>query len=191
MRFGQFLFGVLALAVLAAWYLGMRDDSPVLTTLSMATLSLTSAAFEQNGRVPPQYTCDGENVSPPLRWSGGPAGTVSFALIMDDPDVPKVLRPNGVFDHWIVFNIPPETAEIAEDGPVPGIAGVNGAGKNAYTGPCPPPQYEPSEHRYIFRLYALDTSLPLLEGATKDEVLAAMEEHILASSELIGRYSRK
>ena len=109
---------------------------------------------------------------------------------MDDPDVPKQLRPDGVFDHWTLFNIPASMSEIPEGGSV-GIAGANGAGKNAYTGPCPPPQYEPSEHRYVFTLYALDRMLDLKAGATKQEVKAAMQGHILEQTQLIGKYKRK
>ncbi|MBI4065889.1 YbhB/YbcL family Raf kinase inhibitor-like protein [Candidatus Kaiserbacteria bacterium] len=156
------------------------------------TFSLTSPAFEQNGRIPSKYTCDGDRkINPPLEFSGVPEGTKSLALIMDDPDVPKSLRPDGTFDHWIVFDIPADARGIPEGGPVPGISGMNGAGANAYTGPCPPPQYEPSEHRYIFRLYALSAPLALASGASKNEVLNALVRVKLAQAELIGRYSRK
>ncbi len=129
-------------------------------------------------------------MSPALTFAGVPAATKSLALIMDDPDVPKQLRPDGVFDHWTLFNIPASTREIPEGGSV-GIAGTNGAGKNVYTGPCPPPQYEPSEHRYVFALYALDRMLALEAGATKLEVKAAMQGHILDQTQLIGKYKRK
>ena len=153
-------------------------------------LSITSTAFEQNARIPSKYTCDGDrSVSPPLVFAGVPEGAKSLALIMDDPDVPKVLHADGVFDHWVLFNIPPTMHEIAEGGSI-GTAGANGGGKNAYTGPCPPPQYEPSEHRYVFVLYALDSELSLKDGATKQEVLKAMEGHIIQQAELIGKYKR-
>jgi len=191
------LLGILLVALFFAWYAlrpEVGKDVGILapTTPAMTEpFSLVSSAFENNGKIPSRYTCDGSNVSPPLAFSGVPEGTKSLALIMDDPDVPKALRPDGVFVHWVVFNMPPETREIKEGEPAPGIAGVNGAGANAYTGPCPPPQYEPSEHRYIFRLYALDTPLALPDGATKGEVLSAMEGHTLGVAELIGRYSRK
>jgi len=154
-------------------------------------MTLASSAFAQNGTIPAKYTCDGDRkLSPPLTFSGVPEGTKSLVLIMDDPDVPKALRPDGVFDHWTVFNLPPETREIPEGANI-GTAGLNGAGTEGYTGPCPPPQYEPSEHRYIFKLYALDSLLALPAGATKQEVLAALVSHLLASAELVGRYSRK
>ena len=156
-----------------------------------STLILTSLAFTANGPIPSKYTCDGDrSLSPALTFAGAPTAAKSLALIMDDPDVPKQLRPDGVFDHWTLFNIPASMSEIPEGGSV-GIAGANGAGKNAYTGPCPPPQYEPSEHRYVFTLYALDRMLDLKAGATKQEVKAAMQGHILEQTQLIGRYKRK
>ncbi len=154
------------------------------------TFSLTSPVFSQGDSIPSQYTCDGANMSPPLVFGDVPEDTQSFALVMDDPDVPKQLRPDGVFDHWVMFNIPPATAAIAE-GESPGISGANGVGKAAYTGPCPPPQYEPSEHRYFFRAYALDTMLSIPEKSSKSDVLAAMERHVLGEAELIGKYKRK
>jgi Raf kinase inhibitor-like YbhB/YbcL family protein len=153
-------------------------------------LSLTSSAFAKDASIPSKYTCDGNQVSPPLSISGVPEGTKSLALIMDDPDVPKQLHPDGVFDHWILFNIPPETSQIAEGMSV-GTPGVNGRDQTAYAGPCPPPQYEPSEHRYVFILYALDAQLPLQAGATKADVLNAMQGHVLAQTQLIGRYKRQ
>ena len=155
-----------------------------------STLTLSSSAFDDGQTIPSKYTCDGDSVSPPLSFGGVPEGTKSLALIVDDPDVPKKLKPDGVFDHWTLFNISPDTREISENGSA-GTAGANGSGKSAYTGPCPPAQYEPSEHRYIFRLYALDAELNIPAGASKKEVLAAMEGHIVGQAELIGRYKRK
>ena len=165
-----------------------RTGAP--TTMSTSTLTLTSPAFGEGASIPSRFTCDGDrSVSPALVIAGVPEGTKSFALIMDDPDVPKALHADGVFDHWVLFNISPDTREIPEGKSV-GVAGENGAGKNAYTGPCPPPQYEPSEHRYIFKLYALDSELALQAGAAKADVEKAMEGHIIAQAELIGRYKR-
>ena len=165
-----------------------RTGAP--TTMSTSTLTLTSPAFGEGASIPSRFTCDGDrSVSPALVIAGVPEGTKSFALIMDDPDVPKQLHADGVFDHWVLFNIPADTREIREGGSA-GVTGANGAGKNAYTGPCPPPQYEPSEHRYIFKLYALDSELPLQAGATKADVEKAMEGHIVAQAQLVGRYKR-
>ncbi|MDP2655180.1 MAG: YbhB/YbcL family Raf kinase inhibitor-like protein [bacterium] len=155
-------------------------------------LTLTSSAFENNGMIPAKYTCDGDRtISPPLEISGVSEVTKALVLIMDDPDVPKVLHADGVFDHWVVFNIPADTKMIPEGGPVPGVAGANGRGNLAYTGPCPPPEYEPSEHRYIFKLYALIAPLDLPAGAKKEQVLDALAPLLIAETELVGRYSRK
>ncbi len=157
------------------------------------TLTFTSSAFLHNEKIPAKYTCDeNRKLSPPLSISGVPEGAKSLVLIMDDPDIPNVFKESrGIeaFDHWILFNIPPETQEIVE-GTFVGIQGINSAGNTEYTGPCPPPEYEPSEHRYIFSLYALDTELSLSVGATKGEVLSAMQGHILEQAELIGLYKR-
>jgi len=172
---------------------------------------LASTAFVEGASIPAKYTCDGaRDLSPPLSISGTPTEAVSLALIMDDPDVPRALKPDGVFDHWILFNMPADTKEIAEGGSL-GTPGANGAGHNAYTGPCPPrfsrseatmkiqvgsqgepppKEYEPSEHRYIFTLYALDIKLTLEVGATKAAVLKALQGHIIAQTQLIGRYKR-
>jgi len=155
-------------------------------------MEITSSAFAEGGMIPSQYTCDlpsgGKN--PPLSWSDVPAGAVSLALIMDDPDVPKALKPDGVFDHWVLYDINPATKGVGEGEQV-GTAGANGAGANAYTGPCPPREYEPSTHRYIFVLYALDTTLGLPPGTSKHKVLAAIEGHVLAQAQLIGTYKKK
>ncbi len=157
----------------------------------MPTFTLTSPVFENGGTIPAKYTCDGDRkLSPPLSISGVPDGTKSLVLIMDDPDVPKVRRPDGVFDHWVLFNIAPETREISE-GETVGTAGANTGGDAAYTGPCPPPEYEPSEHRYMFKLYALNAPLTLSAGATKKEVLDALAPLRIAETGLMGRYSRK
>ena len=153
-------------------------------------MQIISFAFEQDALIPSKYTCDGNGrLNPPLTISGVPEGTKSLALIVDDPDVPKQLRPDGTFTHWVLFNIPAETKEIPEGGN-PGTPGANTGGGRAYTGPCPPPQYEPSEHRYVFKLYALDIELNLQSGAAKDEVLEAMKDHIITEAELTGRYKR-
>jgi len=173
-----------------------RGDTGNITSVSEPmTFSLISSAFQHEGTIPKNYTCDGnKGLNPPLEITDVPAGTKSLVLIMDDPDVPKEVRPDGVFDHWVLFNIAPpapqSSLEIFEGGPLPGTPGKNGRGENSYTGPCPPPQYEPREHRYIFAAYALDTELALAAGASKSEVLAEIEGHVLGEAQLIGRYRR-
>ncbi len=153
-------------------------------------LSLTTEEFGEGEPIPARFTCDGENISPPLALGDVPDEARSLAIIMHDPDVPKELRPDGNFDHWVVYNIAPDTSEIPEGGG-PGVEGLNTRGTTGYTGPCPPLQYEPSTHRYFFALYALDTELSLPPGASKNELLAAMEGHIISSATLMGTYSRK
>lgn len=157
-------------------------------------LTLSSPAFEQNGMIPAKYTCDGDReLSPPIVIGGVPEGAKSLVLIMDDPDIPEVKKREfglEAFDHWVLFNIPPETREIPE-GAAAGTPGATTRGEPHYVGPCPPPEYEPREHRYFFRLYALSAPLSLPAGATKDEVLSELAPHLLATAELVGRYSRK
>jgi Raf kinase inhibitor-like YbhB/YbcL family protein len=149
---------------------------------------LTSTAFKAEGGIPQRFTCDGDNISPPLAWSGAPQGTRSFALIMHDPDAPK---PGG-YTHWVVYNIPSTVTHLEENAPkqerLPdgGIQGENDSGRIGYTGPCPPS----GTHRYYFRLYALDREVDLKGGASKSELESAMKGHILAQAELMGKYKR-
>jgi Raf kinase inhibitor-like YbhB/YbcL family protein len=150
---------------------------------------LTSTAFGQREPIPEKYSCKGEDISPPLAWGDPPAGTQSLALIMDDPDAP-----GGTWDHWILFNISPEMRELQENQPITGknvdpeaiFVGNNSWGRADYGGPCPPS----GTHRYFFKLYALDTIIDLLPGATKGELLKAIDGHILAQTELMGTFSR-
>jgi hypothetical protein len=185
--------GILFILIFAgAWYAFSRSSSSLSNnaeTSAVSTMKLTSTAFAEGTSVPSLYTCDGKNINPPLSISEIPAGTKSLALIMDDPDVPKALKPDGVFDHWVLFNISATTTAIAE-GSFAGIQGNNGAGKLGYTGPCPPTQYEPSEHRYNFVVYALNSELVLKEGVGKLEVLNAIKGHVLEQAQLMGRYKR-
>ena len=150
-------------------------------------MQLTSPAFANNNTIPKEYTCDGQNISPPLSFENVPSNTRSLVLIMDDHDVPKNLVPSGIFDHWVVFNIPSRTKGAAANEILTGIYGSNSSGKPEYTGPCPPDK----EHRYIFTLYALDSILSLQQGASKDEVLKALNGHIIAEAILIGRFNRE
>lgn len=149
-------------------------------------MRITSSVFGQNQKIPSKYTCDGENISPPLEFLDVPENAKSLVLIMDDPDVPKTVRPDGVWDHWVVFDIPPIAVKVDEAQNPPGTMGKNTREKLAYGGPCPPV----GQHRYFFKLFALDGMLDLPEGATKSEVMLAMEGHIIEQAELIGVYSR-
>ena len=152
-----------------------------------AILTLSSSAFANNGTIPPRYTCDGEDVSPPLSWDDPPAGTASFALICDDPDAPF-----QTWVHWVLYDLPAKTRSLptalppSESIPDGGRQGTNDFKALGYGGPCPPR----GEHRYFFKLYALDTTLRLAPGATKAEVETAIAGHILAVGELIGLYAR-
>jgi len=155
-------------------------------------LTLTSSVFEPGETIPSKYTCDGDNVNPPLSISGVPEGTKSLVLVMDDPDIPeevKAARGIEKFDHWAVYNVAADTAEIPENVALASAA-LNGRGEEAYTGPCPPPQYEPTEHRYIFRLYAVSGQRNFISTPTLDEVEQAAEGMMLEKAELIGRYER-
>jgi len=144
-------------------------------------MKLISTEFDHGEMIPAKFTSDGRNANPPLRIEGVPAGAVSLVLIVDDPDAP-----GGTWDHWIVFNIPPDTAEIKEHS-VPGTEGTNSFGRLAYGGPSPPS----GTHRYYFKLYALDRKLDLKEDAVKADVEKAMKGHILAQTELMGKYKKK
>lgn len=162
-----------------------RGSERILSIISeqsaMSELILASPAFVQNGKIPAAFTCDGKDIHPRLEIHGVPADSKSLVLIMDDPDAPV-----GVWDHWVAFNIPPETRVIEEGKEPEGVAGKNSWGRTGYGGPCPPS----GTHRYFFKLYALDTLLLLREGAGKREVERAIAGHILAQAELIGLYAR-
>lgn len=154
-------------------------------------LKLTSTAFSDNSSIPKRYTCDGENISPDLSWSGVPAGTQSLVLIVDDPDAPDPAAPKMVFVHWVLYNIPPDIKglpeNITEDNlPKGAQQGINDFNKIGYGGPCPPS----GNHRYFHKLYALDKVLPDLSEPSKDELLQTMEDHVLDKAELIGTYER-
>ena len=152
-------------------------------------MKLASPSFEHSRIIPDKFTCDGPNTSPELVFSVVPAEAKSLVLIMDDPDIPDfVTKKMGVtvWDHWVVFNIPPGTKIIKEGTEPPGTHGKGTGGNLKYNGPCPPDK----EHRYFFKLYALDTTLNLPEGSTKVQVEQAMEGHIITKAELMGRYTK-
>ncbi len=151
-------------------------------------MEIWSSAFEKGGTIPGRYTCDGPDLSPPLTWSGAPAGTKSFALICDDPDAPM-----GTWVHWVVYNIPPDRNKLPEgmdNSPILAggiLQGTNDFRRTGYGGPCPP---RGPAHRYFFKLYALDDTVDLRPGATKRDLEKAMKGHIIAEAELMGRYGR-
>ncbi len=150
-------------------------------------MKLTSSAFQNEGKIPSKYTCDGDNISLPLSISDVPAEAKSLVLIMDDPDVPKEVREDGVWDHWVVFNMPTDVKEIPEGQEPPGTPGKGTNGETGYYGPCPPDR----EHRYFIRLYALDTTLDLPEGSDKVTVERAMTNHAIDKDYLMGTYERQ
>ncbi|MBF8262434.1 MAG: hypothetical protein HW387_99 [Parachlamydiales bacterium] len=150
-------------------------------------MKILSTAFKDGCIIPSRYTCEGANISPPLEFADVPSAAKSLVLIMDDPDVPRNLRADGMFDHWIMFNMPPTILHIAESkGPSKGTFGLTTFGHTRYGGPCPPDR----EHRYFFKLYALDIMLPLKERAPKIAIEKAMQGHIIDHAELIGRYEK-
>ncbi|GIV81089.1 MAG: hypothetical protein KatS3mg051_0443 [Anaerolineae bacterium] len=181
------LIGALFSIILGACGEEDRSAPPTPEESPAMTLELSSSAFAEGQPIPARYTCTGEDISPPLAWRGAPAGTQSFALIMDDPDAPR-----GTWVHWVVYNLPagvtalPEAIRSDRDLPGGAVHGQNSWRRNDYGGPCPPS----GTHRYFFKLYALDTALNLSPGATKEALLQAMEGHILAQGQLMGTYKR-
>lgn len=146
------------------------------------SIQLTSRAFDGGGDIPRKYTCDGENISPPLSWSGVPQETQSLALVVNDPDAPR-----GDWVHWVLVDLPADLDSLLEGEHATGVEGINDFGNRGYSGPCPP---KGSTHRYFFKLYALDTELNLDPGMTRREAEEAMQGHILGQGQFMGRYSR-
>lgn len=146
-----------------------------------ARMKITSSAFQEGASIPSKFTCDGADTSPPLQIAEVPAGAKSLALIVDDPDAPS-----GLFTHWMVWNISPQTNAIAEGSTPKGVHGANDFGKSGYGGPCPPS----GTHRYYFKIFALDRELDLPSGAKRSQLDAAMKGHVVGQGELMGRYSR-
>jgi hypothetical protein len=197
MRQAFTMLGVLTMLMVVGVYLAFHNKVEAPTSDALINeestgiqtmLSLSSPVFAPNGTIPPEYTCDGENVSLELRIEGVPVGTESFVLVMDDPDIPdSVKQARGIekFDHWAVYNIPSETTVIPRGGGI-GTDAQNSTGGVGYRGPCPPDR----EHRYIFRLYALTGTLNFIKAPTLDEIEAAAQGMMLEKAELIGRYNR-
>jgi Raf kinase inhibitor-like YbhB/YbcL family protein len=181
----RILFICMALALLISSCSSTQTPTPE----ADMSLDLKSDAFVNGQSIPAKYSCVGKNVSPALTWGDPPAGTQSFALIVDDPDAPM-----GTWVHWVLYNIPADQRSLTENLPVSGknvdpnaiYFGKNSSGNTRYDGPCPPS----GTHRYYFKLYALDALVDLLPGATKDELLKAMQGHILAQGELMGTFSK-
>lgn len=154
-------------------------------------MNLTSPAFTNEGRIPKKYTCESDDLSPPLEWTGAPAETKSFALIVDDPDAPDPAKPQRVYVHWVLYNIPTNTTALEENAsrgnlPAGTITGMNDWDNREWGGPCPPI----GRHRYFFKLYALDVTLTGLTSPKKKDVEDAMEGHILAQAQLMGTYQK-
>jgi Raf kinase inhibitor-like YbhB/YbcL family protein len=174
---GAFLYGLIAISAL-----------PAAESEGRTPMQFTSSAFRAGGNIPRKYTCDGNDVSPQLRWKDAPAGTKAFALIADDPDAPV-----GTWVHWVIYDLPAEERELAEGVPATEVLtngakqGINDFRKVGYGGPCPPPG---PPHRYFFKLYALDAPTGLKPRATKAQLLDAMKGHTLGEAELMGRYKR-
>jgi Raf kinase inhibitor-like YbhB/YbcL family protein len=157
---------------------------------TVMALTLSSSAFNPGDKIPSKYTCEGDDVSPPLSFSGAPQGTKSYALILDDPDAPDPKAPKRVWVHWVVYNLPTNTTDLAENASATGlpkgaVTGINDSKQTSYNGPCPPA----GRHRYFHKLYALDTTLPT-KPLTKAEVESAAKGHVLAQAELIGTYQQ-
>ena len=153
-------------------------------------LKLQSSAFAHEGKIPAKYTCEGNDVSPALAWSGTPENTKSLVLIVDDPDAPDPKAPKMTWVHWVLYNIPANATELPEDVkklPPGTCQGLNDWKRTGYGGPCPPI----GRHRYFHKLYALDTVLPDLGRAKKADVERAMQGHVLAQAQLIGTYQKK
>jgi hypothetical protein len=188
-------FAILSLAVLTLLFIGCASRPQPATQQPAADkpkvdkpeIKLTSTAFKEGQAIPRTYTCDGVNISPPLEWSGVPKTAKTIAIIADDPDAPA-----GTWVHWVLYNLPAENIGFVENLPATeklvagGFQGKNDFDKIGYGGPCPPS----GTHRYFFKIYALDSELPLKAGATKAETLKAMEGHVVAQGQLMGTYQR-
>jgi len=175
----------LALTTGVAFLGVLLTTASVLAPNTHRKMTVSSTGFRDGEPIPRQYTCDGQNISPVIAWSGAPNQTASFVLIVDDPDAPS-----GVWTHWIVFDLPPNTTELPENAAsaAGGKQGKNDFKNASYNGPCPPVG---KVHRYFFKVFALDAMLNLPAGASRTEVESAMAKHILAQGQLVGTYQRK
>lgn len=188
----KFLIGIAVIIIawlvaLGFWIRAIEQSNTAVDANTSAThkripMTLQSPAFWHTGMISPKYTCDGDNINPPLEIAGVPEKAKSLVLIVEDPDAP-----GGTWDHWLMWNIPPDTKSIEEDVPPEGVAGKNSGGSYGYTGPCPPDKL----HRFFFKFYALDTTLDLNPAsAKKEDVEHAMNGHVIGKAALMGRYDR-
>ena len=177
-----------ALIVFSSSAVACAEETPALEKEVEMALLISSTAFKEGDKIPVKYTCDGQDISPPLVWGEPPQRTQALALIVDDPDAP-----GGVFTHWVLFNVPATARQLEEDIPPQervqngALQGKNDFGRIGYGGPCPPPG---PAHRYRFTLYALDKLLDIKPSVSKKQVLDAMKGHILAQGQLVGTYQR-
>lgn len=173
---------LLAAGLAVNYYLKSRDQD-LKSTLKYFNMNISSTAFGDNESIPAKYTCDGENISPPLHFSNVPSGTTSLALVVEDPDAPI-----GTWVHWTIWNINPSISRVSEgSAPAGAVEGKTSSGKAGYGGPCPPS----GTHRYVFKLYALDIMLELSQDAGSSELSKAMQGHVIAQAELAGLYQRQ
>jgi Raf kinase inhibitor-like YbhB/YbcL family protein len=183
LRSAGFLRLAVGLLAVQAWLIADASG----TTMA---LTLSSSAFKPGGKIPAKYSCEGDDISPPLSIAGAPEGTKSLALILDDPDAPDPKAPKRVWVHWVVYNLPPDTDSLPEDASRAGLpkgaaSGVNDSKQASYNGPCPPI----GRHRYFHKLYALDITLPA-KAMTKADIEGAIKGHVLAQAELMGTYQK-
>jgi Raf kinase inhibitor-like YbhB/YbcL family protein len=188
-RYRQYRVSIGAVTLLMA---SLYTGNELFGQEATVTFQLTSPAFADGADIPLRYTCEGQDVSPPLTWSGAPAGTKSLALIVDDPDAPDPARPRMTWVHWVLYDLPASSTALAEAADAaklpPGTKpGLNDWNKLGYGGPCPPT----GKHRYFHKLYALDVLLPSLRRPTKAALEAAMKGHILGEAHLMGTYQKK
>jgi Raf kinase inhibitor-like YbhB/YbcL family protein len=174
---------ILIVSLLAASLFFVSSSAEGKEPIMNENFEISSPVFENNGSIPVKYTCDGKDINPPLRVHGVPAGAKSLTMIVDDPDAPR-----GMWVHWVVWNIGPNTTEIGEDSvPKGAIQGINDFKKHDYGGPCPPS----GTHRYFFKIYALDVVLNLGINSEKEDLVDAMKGHIIAQTQIVGTYKRK
>ncbi len=177
--------------LLALWAAAFALTGRAFAEEPTMTFQITSQAFADNAAIPAKYTCEGDDISPPLSWSGVPDGAKSLVLVVDDPDAPDPAAPKRVWVHWVLYDIPAGTTALAENADKTGLpngtkVGLNDWKRADYGGPCPPI----GRHRYFFKLYALDTELSGLSDPAKADVEAAMRGHILAQTQLVGTYQK-